>query len=386
MRIAHYAPKLWSPGGIASYVRRLGQAQAAFGDEVVYLSRFDEPDPTDTSQHTVSDEAELFDRVDGLNIDVLHLHWPVSTLPDDRPPMVRTMHGNQGSCPSGSRYLKRSGQPCDRAYSLTGCLWGHFIDHCGSRRPHNTFENFRHFKHEQRQAAKIPTLTVSRFLKEQMIRSGCPADHLSVLHSPAPDTDAAFVPPPKAKTPRFVFVGRLEPKKGADWLLRAAAQVEPHVHIDIAGSGSNAYVDKLRQLVADLDLAAQVTFHGWIDETAVYALMQEARAVVFPSVWHEPAGLITLEAAALGRPVIASAVGGIPEYATDAFALRVSPRDVDGLANAMSQLARDTEQATQMGRRGYKLAQTRFAMKPFVERLRAVYLDVARQHRSVCSA
>ena len=67
--------------------------------------------------------------------------------------------------------------------------------------------------------------------------------------------------------------------------------------------------------------------------------MREARAVVFPSVWHEPAGLITLEAAALGRPVIASAVGGIPEYATDAFALRVPPRDVDGLAHAMSQLA-----------------------------------------------
>ena len=266
MRIAHYAPKLWSPGGIASYVRRLGQAQAAFGDEVVYLSRFDESDPADTTQHTVSDEDALYDQVENLNIDVLHLHWPVSTLPDDRPPMVRTMHGNQGSCPSGSRYLKRSGQPCHRRYSLAGCLWGHLVDHCGSRRPHKTLENFQRIEHEQRQAAKIPTLTVSRFLKEQMIRSGCPADHLSVLHSPAPAVDAAFAPPPATVPPRFVFAGRLEPKKGADWLLRAAAQVEPQVHIDVAGSGSDAYVETLHQLVADLDLATQVTFHGWLDE------------------------------------------------------------------------------------------------------------------------
>lgn len=385
MRIAHYAPKLWSPGGIASYVRRLGQAQAAFGDEVVYFSRFDENDARDAAQHTVSNEAELFDRVEGLGVDILHVHWPLDTLPDDRPPMVRTMHGNQGSCPSGSRYLKRSGQPCDRAYSLAGCLWGHFVDHCGSRRPHNTLENFQRIEHEQRQAAKIPTLTVSRFLKEQMIRSGCPADHLSVLHSPAPVIDTPFTPPPDTPDtgpPRFVFAGRLEPKKGADWLLRAAAQVEPSVHIDIAGSGSDAYMDKLHQLVADLDLAAQVTFHGWLDEKAVYALMQEARAVVFPSVWHEPAGLITLEAAALGRPVIASAVGGIPEYATDAFALRVSPRDVGGLADAMSQFARDAEQATQMGRRGYELARTHFAMKNFVERLRAKYCDVLEHRQS----
>jgi glycosyltransferase involved in cell wall biosynthesis len=361
-------------------VRRLGQAQAAFGDEVVYFIRFDENDSTDAAQHTVSNEDELFDRVEGLDIDILHLHWPLDTLPAHRPPMVRTMHGNQGSCPSGSRYLKRSGQPCNRAYSLAGCLWGHYVDHCGSMRPQNTLGNFRRIEKEQRQAAEITTLTVSRFLKEQMIRSGCPAGNLAVLHSPAPDVEADFFPPPDTAPPRFVFAGRLEPKKGVDWLLRAAAQVEPAIHIDIAGAGSDAYEDELHALVADLGLDDRTTFHGWLDEDAIYALMQQARAVVFPSVWHEPAGLITLEAAALGRPVIASAVGGIPEYAMESFALRVAPRDVDGLSSAITQFTHESDRAKKMGRQAYEIAQNRFAMKRFVQTLRKKYLSVCKDH------
>lgn len=386
MRIAHYAPKLWSPGGIASYVRRLGQAQAASSDEVVYFSRFDEGDPTDALHHTVAGEDELFDRLGTLDVDILHLHWPLDTLPAHRPPMVRTMHGNQGSCPSGSRYLKRSGQPCNRTYSLAGCLWGHYVDHCGSMRPQNTLGNFRRIEKEQRQAAEITTLTVSRFLKEQMIRSGCPAGNLAVLHSPAPDVEADFFPPPDTAPPRFVFAGRLEPKKGVDWLLRAAARVEPAIHLDIAGAGSDAYEDELHTLVADLGLDDRTTFHGWLDEDAIYALMQQARAVVFPSVWHEPAGLITLEAAALGRPVIASAVGGIPEYAMESFALRVAARETEGLAEAITQLALDEEKAAHMGRQAYKMARTRFTMEDFVQRLRAVYLDIIQRHRTLSTA
>jgi len=100
--------------------------------------------------------------------------------------------------------------------------------------------------------------------------------------------------------------------------------------------------------------------------------------VVVPSVWHEPAGLVTLEAAALGRPVVASEVGGIPEYALDAFSLRVPPRDIDALAEAIGHLARNAEQAETMGRRGYGLAQSEFAMDRFLRRLDALYDDIRR--------
>jgi len=381
MRIAHYDFELGAPGGIASYVRRVGQAQAENGHDVFYLCRIHDGNER-SDVHTVEDDQDLFATAKNFGLDILHLHRPVGVLPDDRVPTVRTMHGNQGSCPSGSRYLKRTGQPCNRAYSISGCLWGHLVDHCGSRRPHKTWANFQRIEREQELAAVLPTLTVSRFLKEQMIRSGCPEENLHVLHSPAPDVARSFSPPPQGDVPHFVFAGRIEPKKGIDWLLRAVAEVESTIHLDIAGTGDEEAMSQVTRLVSDLDLQGHVTFHGWLDEDEVYALIERARALVFPSVWHEPAGLVTLEAAALGRAVIASEVGGIPEYATDEFALRVEPRDVGGLAACMDALANDWNQAKAMGQRGYQCAQSRFSMEPFIEALSGFYRS-AKSHSEV---
>jgi glycosyltransferase involved in cell wall biosynthesis len=247
------------------------------------------------------------------------------------------------------------------------------VDHCGSRRPQKTLANFQNIRLEQQQAAEVPTITVSRFLKEQMIRSGCAPDNLHVIHSPAPDVDTDFTPLPMNTPPRFLFAGRIEPNKGLDWLLRAVARVKAPIHLDVAGSGSERYLTRMRGLVADIGIDDRVTFHGWIDEDEVLERMRNARAVVFPSVWHEPAGLITLEAAAVGRPVIASAVGGIPEYALDEFALRVPVRDIDSLADAIDQLAEAPDQAERMGQQALRMARTRFAMDRFTRRLEELY-------------
>lgn len=377
MRIGHYDSRLGAQGGIASYVRRVGRAQDRSDHEVFYLCRT-APESGKPNAIETDDDSALFAAARDLDLDVLHLHRPVEVLPKDRVPTVRTVHTNDASCPSGSRYLKRSGQPCDRDYSVAGCLWGHLVDHCGSRRPHKTLANFKSIEKEQGQAAEIPTITVSRFLKKRMIRSGCSAKTLRVLHSPAPDITTPFSPPPRHTPPHFVFAGRIEPQKGADWLLRSVAAMSPKIHLDVAGTGNAEYLSTLAQLAADLDIRDRVTFHGWLEEGGVYDLIQEARAVIVPSVWHEPAGLVTLEAAALGRPVIASEVGGIPEYATDAFSLRVPPRDVEALARAITELARDPERAEAMGKQGYDLARSKFAMGRFLDRLDAFYGQVRR--------
>jgi glycosyltransferase involved in cell wall biosynthesis len=101
--------------------------------------------------------------------------------------------------------------------------------------------------------------------------------------------------------------------------------------------------------------------------------MRQARAVVFPSLWNEPAGLISLEAAAAGRAVIASHVGGIPEYASDAFALLTPPGAPSALADAMSTLASDYERAAELGHVGRRIVAERLSMDRFLSGLRALY-------------
>jgi glycosyltransferase involved in cell wall biosynthesis len=366
-------------------VQRLGAAQQRNGHEVLYFSHYEASEHADATRLAVGTGRDLFDQAHAVGLDLLHLHRPAPMLPPDRVPTVRTMHGNQGSCPSGSRYLKRTGQPCNRRFTVGGCLWGHVVDHCGSRRPQKTLANFQNIRREQQQAAELPTITVSQFLKEQMIRSGCTPDNLHVIHSPAPEVETDFTPLPMNTPPRFLFAGRIEPKKGLDWLLRAAARVTVPMHLDVAGSGSEDALARMHSLVADLGIEDRVTFHGWLDGDEVLERMRNARVIVFPSVWHEPAGLITLEAAAMGRPVIASAVGGISEYALDGFALLVPVRDLDALANAIHRLARSPHEAEAMGQRALHMARTRFSMERFLNQLHMRYEAALSSARSSVS-
>jgi glycosyltransferase involved in cell wall biosynthesis len=372
LHVGHFVRDPWDVGGIQTYVRRISHAQLERGYEVSILG-FAAPHRSaqvgDVPYIFIEDREALFHRFGKLELDILHLHQG-TPLPPNPPPVIRTMHDNSGSCPSGSRYLKRQKRPCDRSYTISGCLWGRFVDRCGSARPQNIWHEFRHTSHELKNADRVTTLTVSQFLKNQMARSGSTVKHTQTLLSPAPKVEGPFVPPSDETPPRFLFFGRLVPEKGVDWLLRALKHVSTSCHLDIAGEG---YLDRYKKMVSDLGLEDRVTFHGWLGSSALSDLIRTSRAVVFPSVWHEPAGLVTLEAAAHGRPVIASKVGGIPEYAHEDFAHLVPPHDEIALARRIDELAQDHDAAESMGQRGLHWAQTRFSMDAFLDRLDVHY-------------
>jgi len=381
MRIGHYAPHVWEGGGIGTYIRRLGVAQLRRGHAVYFLSRHAPSDGRSETARVVVSDDELFHEATALSLDVLHLHKPVDAWPDERVATVRTMHGNQGGCPSGSRYLERTGQPCDRRYTVGGCLIGHLVDKCGSRRPAKIQANFRRIGMEHRLAAAMPTYTVSHFLRDQMVRAGCPTDNLYTLLSPAPEPTATFDPMPEDGPPRFLYVGRIVPQKGLDTLIRALSRATEDVRVDVAGDGPQ--LSAMREVARREGVSDRVTFHGWCSAAQVEALMQQARAVVFPSSWHEPAGLVTLEAAAAGRPVIASKVGGIPEYASEDFAMLVPPSDPNALAGQMELLARDVALAERMGRAGREAVAEKHSMDQFMNDLEAWYQHVAPAGRVV---
>lgn len=371
MRIGHYAPNLSAKGGISTYVRRLGAAQEMRGHNVVFFSRSTGRQDDDIG---VADDASLFRQAGDLNLDVLHLHKSLDQQPPTSVPVLRTMHGHQGSCPSASRYLARQKQPCHRVPNLPGCVWGHLIDRCGSARPSTIASDFARLTHEIEFAGAVRTLTVSDYLRNRMVEAGCSASRIRTLHSPAPSVATPAGPVDRSLPPRFLFLGRLVPQKGLMWLLRAFAAIPMKVHLDVAGEGP--LLAPARTFVRKSGLANRVTFHGWVEGGDVPELMAEARAVVFPSIWQEPAGLVSLEAAAHGRALIASCVGGIPEYVSNASALLVPPNDVSALTTAMESLSRDPDRASRMGRAGRQLVTRDFAMDRFVDRLDTVYNSV----------
>jgi glycosyltransferase involved in cell wall biosynthesis len=226
------------------------------------------------------------------------------------------------------------------------------------------------YRAERRIASALPTIAVSQYVKDEMVRAGYNADGIIVVHSPAPNRSRPL-PFSRTHVPRFLFLGRVVPEKGLAWLLRAVAAAPVPIHLDVAGDGY-ALADA-REACDALGIGTRVAFHGWVAPNGIDALLANARAVVVPSLWHEPAGLVTLEAAAAGRAVVGSRVGGIPEYARPEFALLAEPNDTDGLASLLTRLAVDAPLAHQMGHAAYEVSQRVFSLDQFVDAVEAVY-------------
>jgi glycosyltransferase involved in cell wall biosynthesis len=383
MRIGHYTYNIWEQGGVASYIHRLSASQRTEGHTIYYLDSKTDTKVLNSEKEPpiiVRNDNDLFTQAKILKLDILHLHTAICTSPTLCIPVIRTIHGHQPYCPSGGKYLRRWSQPCDRAYSRAGCLWGHLVDRCGSIRPRNLSADFQNTWDEMRVLRDVQAITNSQFLKEQMILSGYAENLINVVYHPAPHLPK-YVAPPQENIPRFLFLGRIVPQKGLDWLLHSLGKVTLPVHLDIAGDGYQE--SEMRLLSQRLKLTDKVTFYGWVNEAKTFQLLQSARALIFPSLWHEPAGLVSLEAAAAGRSVIASRVGGIPEYiAQQQHILLVKPNDIESLAHKIETLALNWSLAKQLGEEGRKMVQDRFSMKQHLEQIMQLY-KLAAQPKSV---
>jgi glycosyltransferase involved in cell wall biosynthesis len=175
-----------------------------------------------------------------------------------------------------------------------------------------------------------------------------------------------------AARPLWVCAGRIEEQKGQDVLLEALARVrQAGLEFVAALAGDGARRGELEAQSRALGLGGHVRFLGQVEE--VGPLLSAADVVVLPSRW-EGLPLVLLEALARGRPVVASAVGGVPEVVTDGEHGRLVPAgDAGALAAALEALVRDPEEAACMGRRGAVRVRESYTWARVVEAFESVY-------------
>jgi glycosyltransferase involved in cell wall biosynthesis len=185
----------------------------------------------------------------------------------------------------------------------------------------------------------------SAYLRGVALSWGLAPERVSVLPNPAPE-----VPPLPSRDElraelgldghALVFAGRLGPQKALGVALTALAEV-PGVDLTIAGDGPERAA--LERRTAELGLAGRVRFLGSVPRDTVLRLFRAADASVLSSDWENFPHTV-VESLAVGCPVIATAVGGVPEVVRDGEnGLLVAPGDPAALATAISRFFADHE-------------------------------------------
>lgn len=204
----------------------------------------------------------------------------------------------------------------------------------------------------------VPILAISDSSRTDLVRRGLAEDDIDIvpcgvdheLHRPARI---------EGRKPLLVSVGRLEPYKRLDLLLRAMPHVVAEVkdvHLIIVGAGQQSQA--LQRLCKHLRMSHWVTFAGVVPDAVKVTLLQQAALAVQCSS-KEGWGLTVFEAYACGTPVVASHVPGLSDSVQDGITGRLvhkpSPRV---LACAITRLLRDEDERAEMGRRALAWSQS----------------------------
>ncbi len=174
---------------------------------------------------------------------------------------------------------------------------------------------------------------------------------------------------------------------GPDILMKAFAKARakmPSLRLNLAGRGS--MTEDLQALANSLGIVDAVSFVGWLDRSQIYPFLQTQHLLAMPSRM-ESFGVAALEAAACGRPVVATSVGGVHEVVRDGVTgFLVPPDDPEALAESILKVAGDRVLMQRLGSHGYAMARDNFAWSRSLDVMAQLYdrlINEAKKHPSL---
>jgi glycosyltransferase involved in cell wall biosynthesis len=200
---------------------------------------------------------------------------------------------------------------------------------------------------------------------------GLRAGSVRTIHNGVPDFPRRSYDRRVNSLPVIGAIGRFEPQKGFDVLLRALPRV-PEAHVVLVGDGAER--ERLELLAGELGIHERVHWHGWSDESRVYLPTFDVFAL--PSRF-EGFPLVVLEAMLAELPVVASDVGSVAEAVLDGqTGLLVPPDDPDTLARALRELLKERGRRRAMGAQGRSLVLERFTAQTMARSFESLYDEI----------
>lgn len=183
--------------------------------------------------------------------------------------------------------------------------------------------------------------------------------------------------------------GRMEEEKGYHLLVEAVCELAcrlPDLRLVVVGGEpvGGTYRERLREMVSGSDMASRVHFTGYRRDIRRYLAAMDVVAV--PSE-REVFGRVAVEAMALGKPVVASSAGGLPEVVEDGVTgILFPPGDVAALSEALARLSDDRDAAAAMGEAGRRRAMELFDMRKHVREIETLYDEILHEYGDIPEA
>jgi phosphatidylinositol alpha-mannosyltransferase len=352
MKIALVSPYDFAyPGGVVNHIMSLGSQLTQMGHEVKFIAPASSPITTlgdrfihigkpraipvsgSVARVTVSPwlSTKITRILDRENFNIVHLHEPLM-------PMLCTTVLRMSRTANVGTFHAFDGKGYNIAKPFVGPIffkrWFSKLDgHIAVSNPAKNFVN-KYFPADYK-----------------IIPNGVDTKHFSSEVAPIEEFGDGKL--------NILFVGRLEKRKGADYLLKAYRQVKrdvPNSRLIIVGPGTRLR-DKYEKQVAKHELK-DVVFVGYTGYDDLPRYYKTADVFCAPATGWESFGIVLLEAMAVGKPVVASNIDGYASILTQgAEGLLVPPKDAGSLAQALTSLLSDETRRKEMGARGRLKAQ-----------------------------
>jgi glycosyltransferase involved in cell wall biosynthesis len=229
-------------------------------------------------------------------------------------------------------------------------------------------------------------IAISRQIEQSLIAGGVMAGRVRTLYSGIDMSQAQVAHDDGAVRQKIGIpngavllgtVANLFPRKGHEVMLRALPAIAcavPTVHYVIVGSDDHNYADQLKRLAQELKIIDRVHIVGFQDPVQPFLACLDL--YVHPALM-EGFGIAVVEAMAMGKAVVATTTGGLPEVvAQGETGLLVPPGDAESLAAAVVTLLKDRARREHMGHCGKARAQERFSLEASIMNLEQLYGEV----------
>lgn len=386
-------------GGSEKYYFELGQLLKEHGHEVAYFSMEDEKNrktgckeyfvkPIDLSSgskrkaldviYSKANYKKMIEAIEDFKPDVVHINnfqrqlsaSIVDAIKEKKIPIVFTAHDLQAICPASAMlYQGEICQDCiEKGYHA--CVNKKCIKNSRLKSLLAVLEKYYYDIHKIYQKVDV-IISPSEFVKNQLVKGKLKYKKIEVLHNFVLESHKSEINQDEGYA---FFFGRLSIEKGILNVIQAIKNIE-NGRLLIAGSGPEQA--KIETYIQENHLNDRIQLLGYLKQDEIRQYINKAKFVVVPSIWYENCPYSILETMEIGKPIIGSRIGGIPELIEDGVnGFLYSFNNIEELTAKIRKLFENSDLVTKQSENSRELFVKNYSAEIYYDKIMSLYNEL----------